>query len=53
MEDYAHYIINNKAAKTRAKSSQKKEALRIAIFNKTGWMPPKSISIALMKAASC
>ena len=49
---YVEAMINNSNAKMRAKSMCKKERLRKEIYNKTGWMPSKNLSMRLMKEAS-
>jgi hypothetical protein len=49
---YVEAVINNKAAKSRAKTISKKEALRSEIYKRTGWMPSKDLSMKLMKEAA-
>jgi hypothetical protein len=49
---YTEAVINNEAAKSRAKTISKKEALRSEIYKSTGWMPSKDLSMKLMKEAA-
>jgi hypothetical protein len=48
---YTEAVIDDEAAKSRARTISKKEALRVEIYKSTGWMPSKDLSMKLMKEA--